>query len=167
MITKEVRGFKPRIAANCFVAPNAALVGDVEIAENCTIWYSVTIRGDVMPIRIGKETNIQDNSVIHGTYGEFGTTIGERVTVGHSVTLHGCKIGNGCLIGMGALIMDGCEIGEHSLVGAGTLLTEGTKIPPRSLVIGRPGKVKRQLTDEEVRDLEESADHYLLYKTWY
>jgi carbonic anhydrase/acetyltransferase-like protein (isoleucine patch superfamily) len=167
MIVKETRGKTPKIHTSSFVAANAAIIGDVEIAENCSIWYSVTIRGDVMPIRIGKETNIQDGSVIHGTYQEFGTQIAERVTIGHMVMLHGCEIEKGCLIGMGAIIMDGCKIGEHSLIGAGTLLTEGTIIPPRSLVIGRPGKVKRTLTEEEVRSLEESADHYLMYKNWY
>ncbi len=167
MIVKSVRGFTPKIGESTFVAENAALIGDVEIGRDCSIWYSVTIRGDVMPVRIGDETNIQDGSVIHGTYQECGTTIHERVTVGHMVMLHGCEIKKGCLIGMGAIIMDRCVIGEHSLIGAGTLLTEGTVIPPRSLVIGRPGKVKRALTDEEVKGLEESADHYLLYKSWF
>lgn len=167
MILKSVRGFAPKVAASAFVAENAALIGDVEIGDDSSIWYSVTIRGDVMPIRIGNQTNIQDGSVIHGTYQECGTTIHDRVTVGHLVMLHGCEIQRGCLIGMGAIIMDRCVIGEHSLIGAGTLLTEGTVIPPRSLVIGRPGKVKRTLTDEEVKGLEESADHYLLYKSWF
>lgn len=167
MIVKSVRGMTPKIPKSCFVAANAAIIGDVEIGENCTVWYSVTIRGDVMPIRIGAETNIQDGSVIHGTYQECGTTIHERVTIGHMVMLHGCEIHRGSLIGMGAIIMDKCVVGEHSLIGAGTLLTEGTVIPPRSLVVGRPGKVKRQLTDQEVKDLEDSADHYLLYRTWY
>ncbi len=167
MISRACRGFTPKIADSVFVAENAAIIGDVEIARDCSVWYSVTIRGDVMPIRIGAETNIQDNTVIHGTYQECGTTIHERVTIGHQVMLHGCEIHRGSLIGMGAIIMDRCVIGEHSLIGAGTLLTEGTVIPPRSLVIGRPGKVKRSLTDDEVRALEESADHYLLYKSWY
>jgi gamma-carbonic anhydrase len=167
VIIRSCRGFTPKVADSVFVAENAAIIGDVEIAANCSIWYSVTLRGDVMPIRIGTETNIQDNTVIHGTYQECGTTIHERVTIGHQVMLHGCEIHRGSLIGMGAIIMDRCVIGEHSLIGAGALLTEGTIIPPRSLVIGRPGKVKRSLTDEEVRGLEESADHYLLYKSWY
>lgn len=167
MITKSVRGLTPKIADDVFVAPNAALVGDVEVGAGSSIWYSVTLRGDVMPIRIGNEVNIQDGSVVHGTYQECGTTIHDRVTIGHMVMLHGCEIGRGSLVGMGAIIMDRCQVGEHSLIGAGTLLTEGTVIPPRSLVIGRPGKVKRTLTDEEVKGLEESADHYLLYKSWF
>lgn len=167
MNTKTVRGFTPEIHATAFVAPNAFILGDVKIGENCSIWYSVTVRGDVMPIRIGAETNIQDGSVLHGTFNECGVTIHERVTVGHQVVLHGCEIHRGCLIGMGAIIMDRCVIGEYSLVGAGALLTEGTVVPPRSLVVGRPGKVKRQLTNEEVALLDESANNYLMYKTWY
>lgn len=167
MIIKTVCGFTPEIPGSVFVAPNAAVVGDVKIGENSSIWYSVTLRGDVMPIRIGRDTNIQDGTVIHGTYQEHGTTIHDRVTIGHLAMLHGCEIHRGCLIGMGAIIMDSCVIGEHSLIAAGTLLTEGTIIPPRSLVIGRPGKVKRTLTDKEVQELEDSADHYLLYKSWY
>lgn len=167
MIVKSVRGFTPEIHSTAFVAPNAAIIGDVKIGENCSIWYSVTVRGDVMPIRIGEGTNIQDGTVIHGTFEECGTTIHERVTIGHMVMLHGCEIHRETLIGMGAIIMDRCVIGEQSLIGAGTLLTEGTVVPPRSLVVGRPGKVKRALTAEELQALSESADHYLEYKTWY
>lgn len=163
----EVRNKKPEIENDCFVAPNAFIVGDVKIGERSSIWYNVTIRGDVMPIRLGKEVNIQDGSVIHGTYEKAGVEIADRVTVGHQVTLHGCKIGRECLIGMGSVLMDNAEIGEYSLVGAGSLVTEGSKFPPRSLIIGRPAKVKRTLTEEEVDSLRQSADNYLLYKTWY
>ncbi len=161
------RGKQPVIEDNVFIADNARIISDVEIGEGSSIWYNVTIRGDVMPIYIGKEVNVQDGSVIHGTYGKFGTTLHDRVTIGHLVMLHGCEIGRGTLVGMGSIIMDGCKIGEHCLIGAGTLITEGTEIPARSLVVGRPGQVKRPLTDEEVKLLEKSADNYLLYKTWY
>ncbi len=167
LIIRSVRGFTPEISPTAFLAGNSAITGDVVIGDQASIWYNVTIRGDVMPIRIGKETNIQDGSILHGTFEEFGCTLHERVTVGHLVMLHGCEIRSGSLIGMGSIIMDGVEIGEHSLVGAGTLITEGKKFPPRSLILGRPGKLIRQLTDEEVRLLEESADHYLLYSSWY
>ncbi|MEK2645576.1 gamma carbonic anhydrase family protein [Bdellovibrio sp. BCCA] len=163
----RARGMSPVVAENVFIADNARLISDVEIGEGSSIWYNVVIRGDVMPIRIGKEVNVQDGSVIHGTYGKWGTTLHDRVTIGHLVMLHGCEIGRGTLVGMGSIVMDGVKVGEHCLIGAGTLLTEGTQIPPRSLVVGRPGKVKRSLTDEEVDLLEKSADNYLLYKTWY
>lgn len=163
----RARGKAPVIAEKVFIADNARIISDVEIGEGSSIWYNVVIRGDVMPIRIGKEVNVQDGSVVHGTYGKWGTTLHDRVTIGHLVMLHGCEIGRGTLVGMGSIVMDGCKVGEHCLIGAGTLLVEGTEIPPRSLVVGRPGKVKRSLTDEEVALLEKSADNYLLYKTWY
>lgn len=163
----EVRDKIPKIDTTVFVAANSAIIGDVEILEQSSIWYNVTVRGDVMPIRIGKQTNIQDGSVVHGTYGKFGTTLGHRVTIGHMVMLHGCEIGDGTLVGMGSIIMDGCKVGKHCLIGAGSLLTEGTHIPDGSLVIGRPAKVKRQLTQEEIDLLEHSADNYLHYMSWY
>jgi len=166
-ILRKIRGKVPQIGAGVFLAENAALLGDVQIGDKASIWYNVTLRGDVMPIRIGAETNVQDNTVIHGTYQECGTTLAERVTIGHSVTLHGCQIGRGTLIGMGAIVMDRVVIGEHCLVGAGSLVTEGKVFPAKSLILGRPAVVKRTLTEAEVTALEESADHYLLYKGWY
>ncbi|KYG61173.1 gamma carbonic anhydrase family protein [Bdellovibrio bacteriovorus] len=163
----RARGVSPVISEDVFIADNARIISDVEIGEGSSIWYNVVIRGDVMPIRIGKEVNVQDGTVIHGTYGKWGTTLHDRVTIGHLVMLHGCEVGRGTLVGMGSILMDGVKVGEHCLIGAGSLLTEGTEIPPRSLVVGRPAKVKRPLTDEEVALLEKSADNYLLYKSWY
>nr|WP_253715951.1 gamma carbonic anhydrase family protein [Bdellovibrio bacteriovorus] len=157
----------PVIGEEVFIADNARVIGNVEIGDRSSLWYNVVVRGDVMPIRIGKETNVQDGTVIHGTYGKWGTTLHDRVTIGHLVMLHGCEVGKGTLVGMGSILMDGVKVGEHCLIGAGTLLTEGTEIPARSLVVGRPGKVKRALTEEEIALLEKSADNYLLYKTWY
>lgn len=162
-----VRGFTPEHGRECFIAPNAFVIGDVKMGDRCSVWYGVTIRGDVMPIRIGNEVNIQDGSVLHGTYGECGCELADRVTVGHQVTLHGCKIGRETLIGMGSTVMDKAEIGENCLIGAGSLVTEGTRIPARSLVFGRPAKVVRPLREEEIETLRKSADNYLLYKTWY
>ncbi len=163
----RARGRSPVIGEKVFIADNARLIGDVEIGDESSIWYNVTIRGDVMPIRIGKEVNVQDGTVVHGTFEKFGTTLHDRVTIGHLVMLHGCEVGRGTLVGMGSILMDGVKVGEHCLIGAGSLLVEGTEVPPRSLVVGRPAKVKRSLTDEEVSLLEKSADNYLLYKTWY
>lgn len=163
----SVRGHSPRIGNDVYVAPNATIVGDVEVGERASVWFNVTIRGDVMPIKIGREANIQDNSVLHGTFGKHACTVGERATVGHLVVLHGCTIGRECLIGMNTTIMDGAVIGERSLVGAGSLVTEGTIVPPRSLVFGRPARVVRELTTAELEKLSHSADNYLLYKTWY
>lgn len=165
--TISVRGFTPEVASDVFVADNARIIGDVKIDQGSSVWYNVTIRGDVMPIRIGKEANVQDGSVLHGTYGKFGCTIHDRVTIGHQVTLHGCTIGRETLVGMGSIVMDGAVVGEQCIVGAGSLVTEGANFPPRSLIIGRPAKVKRELTAEELKALSLSADNYLLYKTWY
>jgi gamma-carbonic anhydrase len=163
----SVRGKSPEIKKNCYIAPNAFIIGDVTIGENSSVWFNAVIRGDVMPINIGKEANIQDGSVLHGTFGKYGCTLEDRVTVGHMVTLHGCHVGRESLIGMGSTIMDGAHIGEQSLVGAGSLVIEGSVFPPRSLIIGRPAKVKRPLNPEEIKNLSHSADNYLLYKTWY
>ncbi|MEK6628906.1 MAG: gamma carbonic anhydrase family protein [Bdellovibrionota bacterium] len=161
------RGFAPKLGEDVFVAEGAQIIGDVRLGAKTSVWFNATLRGDVMPIIIGTETNIQDGSVLHGTFGKYACVVGNRVTVGHNVILHGCKVGTGSLIGMGSIIMDGAEIGEHSVVGAGSLVTEGKKFPPKSLIVGRPAVLKRTLNDEELSFLEQSADNYLLYKTWY
>jgi gamma-carbonic anhydrase len=167
MALREARGKRPQLGKDVFIAEGAQIISDVKIGDRVSIWYNTTLRGDVMPITIGQETNIQDGSVLHGTYGKFACEVGERVTIGHNVILHGCKIGNQCLIGMGSIVMDGAEIGEHSVVGAGSLVTEGKKFPPRSLIVGRPAVLKRPLNEDELNFLGQSADNYLLYKTWY
>lgn len=162
-----VRGFEMQIGEDVYVADNARIIGAVVIGDRSSVWYNVTIRGDVMPIVIGSETNIQDGAVLHGTFGKAGVRIGNRVTVGHLAMLHGCTIGDRCLIGMSSVVMDQTEIGEFSIVAAGSVVTQGSVFPPRSLIMGSPAKVKRSLTDEEVAFLDKSADNYLLYKTWY
>ena len=161
------REFTPVIGKDVFVADGSRIIGDVRVGDRSSVWFNSTLRGDVMPIIIGNETNIQDGSVLHGTFGKYACQVGNRVTIGHNVILHGCNVGSGCLIGMGSIIMDGAEIGEHSVVGAGSLVTEGKKFPPRSLIVGRPAALKRPLNEEELQFLEQSADNYLLYKTWY
>lgn len=163
----NVRGFSPQIDGSCFIASTAAIIGNVQIGERSSIWYNVVIRGDVNSICIGKEVNVQDGSIIHGTFEKFGTILHDRVTIGHLAMLHGCEIGEACLVGMGSIVMDGARIGDHSLIGAGSLVTEGAIFPPRSLILGRPAKWKRELTAEEVDLLEQSADNYLLYSSWY
>lgn len=163
----SVRGFSPQIEKDVFIADTARIIGDVKVGAKASIWYNVTIRGDVMPIEIGEEVNVQDGSVIHGTFKKCGTKIGKRSTIGHLVMLHGCEIGERCLIGMGAIVMDQAVIGDRSIVGAGSLVTEKSNFPPGSLILGSPAKVKRPLTTEELAFLDQSADNYLLYKTWY
>lgn len=160
-------GKTPEIGKGSFVAPSADLIGDVKIGEGCSIWFNTTLRGDVMPIVIGNQTNIQDNTVIHGTYKKCGAVIGNRVTVGHSVILHGCTIGDKVLIGMGAVIMDQAKIPTRSIVGAGSLVTENADFPEGHLILGRPAKAVRPLNEKELAFLDKSADNYIEYMSWY
>lgn len=162
-----VRGTLPEISQDCYLAPTAQIIGDVVLGESSSVWFNAVLRGDVMPIRIGKECNLQDNVVVHGTYQSVGTVLGDRVSVGHSSILHGTYVGSGTLIGMGVILMDHSRIGRNCLVAAGSLVTEGTVIPDGQLVMGSPAKVKRPLTEEEIVRVERSADNYLLYKNWY
>ncbi len=162
-----VNGIHPRLHPTVWVAPTATVIGDVEIGEKSSIWFNTVIRGDVFKMIIGREVNIQDSCVLHGTFGKCGVTIGNRVTVGHQVILHGCEIGEGSLIGMGAVIMDKALIGKNSLVGAGSLVTEGSIFEEGTLIFGRPAKAQRKLKSEELAKLQKSADNYLLYTTWY
>jgi carbonic anhydrase/acetyltransferase-like protein (isoleucine patch superfamily) len=157
----------PRIGERVFIAPNATIIGDVEIGDDASVWFGTVIRGDVFHIRIGARTNIQDNCILHVTQGTWPTILEEEVTIGHGVIAHGCTIRRGCLIGMGSTILDGAEIGEDTLVGAGALVTEGMKVPPRSLVLGFPAKVRRSLTDDEVTHIHRNFQHYLEYKENY
>ncbi len=166
MLVKMQQG-EPRIGKGSFIAPSAVLVGDVCLGDKVSIWFNAVLRGDVMPIQVGDETNIQDGVVVHGTYKKCGARIGSRVTVGHGVILHGCEVGDRCLIGMGSILMDQAKVGADSIVAAGTLITEGAEFPSGVLIMGRPGKVKRALSADELKFLNQSADNYLLYKTWY
>ena len=158
---------QPKIHETAFVADDVTIVGDVEIGEDASVWFGSVLRGDVNYIRIGARTNIQDQTIIHVSSKGLPTVVEEEVTVGHRVTLHACHVERGCLIGIGAILMDGVRIGDHSLVGAGSLLTPGTQIPPRSLVIGSPGRVKRELTDDELGSLEQSWRNYVELKNKY
>ena len=142
-----------------WVAPDATVIGDVRMAKDSSIWFHCTVRGDNEPIIIGEGSNIQDNSVIHTDPG-FGCTIGKFVTVGHLAMLHGCKIGDGTLIGIGSVILNGAKIGKNCIIGANALITENKIIPDNSLVVGSPGKIVRQVLDEEVKLITENAIHY-------
>ena len=159
---KSFQNIAPKIHESAFIAENAVIIGDVEIGERASIWYNCVLRGDVNHIRIGADTNIQDGTIIHVSRGtDFPTIIEKEVTVGHSATIHGCYIEQGSLIGIGAIILDGARVGKNSLVAAGSLLTPNTVIPPRSLVMGSPAKVKRELSDDEVKDLERFWRNYV------
>jgi carbonic anhydrase/acetyltransferase-like protein (isoleucine patch superfamily) len=159
---KSFRNTQPKIDETAFIAENAVVIGDVEIGPNASVWYNCVLRGDVNFIRIGARTNIQDGTIIHVSRGEkFPTIIEDEVTVGHSATVHGCYIETGTLIGIGAIVLDGARVGRNSLVAAGSLVTPNTVIPERSFVIGSPARVKRELSGEEIEDLERFWRGYL------
>lgn len=160
-------GVSPSFDASNFIAETAAVIGDVHLGTDASVWFSATVRGDVHRIRIGACSNIQDNAVVHVTNGSAPTSIGERVTVGHSAVVHGCTIQDDVLIGMGAILLDNVNVGSHSIIGAGALVTSGITIPERSLVLGSPAKIVRSLTDKEVASIGEYAANYVRYKNIY
>jgi carbonic anhydrase/acetyltransferase-like protein (isoleucine patch superfamily) len=152
-------GVAPEIAADAWVAPGARVIGRVRLEAGASVWFNAVLRGDGEPIVIGRGTNVQDGSVGHTDAG-YPLTIGADCTIGHVAIVHGCTIGDGSLIGMGATVLTGAVIGRNVLVGAGALITEGKEIPDGVLVIGRPGKVARELTEEEIAGLGRSAAGY-------
>jgi carbonic anhydrase/acetyltransferase-like protein (isoleucine patch superfamily) len=161
------RGRLPRVHPTAFIDDSAQVIGEVEIGEESSVWMCVAVRGDVNWIRIGRRTNIQDGSVVHGMLGTHPTVIGDEVTIGHGALVHGCTIDNLCLIGMGVILLNGSHVGTESIVAAGTLLVENMQVPPRSLVMGSPGKVKRTLTDDEVAGIQGYANRYVGYRLDY
>ncbi len=164
---RPYRARLPRIHPTAFVDASAQVIGDVEVGEESSVWMNVVVRGDVNWIRVGRRTNLQDGTIVHVMRGTHPTTIGDEVTVGHAAILHGCTIERRCLVGMGAVLLNGARVGEHCIVAAGTLLAEGTEIPAGSLVVGRPGKVKRALTPEEIASIGDYAQRYVAYRLDY
>ena len=154
-------GLRPRLAPGAWVAPTAAVVGDVTLAEGASVWYGASLRGDVHWIEVGAGSNVQDNATVHVSRGTHPCLLKERVTVGHNAVVHGCTVEDDCLIGMGAVVLDGAVIGAGSIVGAGALVTMDTVVPPRSLVLGSPARVVRTLSDEEVERNVANARHYV------
>ena len=159
-------GRAPRIGGSVYVAPSADVIGEVELAENSSVWFQCVLRGDIEPIRVGANSNIQDGTVIHTMKGA-PAIVGNWVTVGHRVVLHGCTVENHCLIGMGAVLLNHVRVGEGSIVAAGALVAENTVIPPRSLYMGVPAKFRRAVTDDELEFIDMHATNYLRYKTSY
>ena len=143
-----------------FIAPGAAVIGDVVLHENASVWFGCVLRGDADRIEVGAGSNIQDGTVMHADPG-FPMTVGECVTIGHKAMLHGCTIGDRSLVGIGAIVLNGAKIGKGCLIGANALVTEGMEVPDGSLVLGSPGKIKSQLTAEQQEGLLLNADHYV------
>ena len=164
---RTFKGRTPVVAEGSYVDDSAQVIGDVEIGAESSVWMNVVIRGDVNRIRIGSRTNIQDLTMIHVMRDTHPTIIGNEVTIGHSAVVHGSTIEDRVLVGMAAVLLNGVHIEPDCVIAAGTLLTEGTRIPARSLVMGRPGKVKRQLTDEEVAEIRWYSNNYVNYRLDY
>ncbi|APR85254.1 carbonic anhydrase, family 3 [Minicystis rosea] len=152
---------RPRIGQGVFLAPNATIIGDVEIADEASIWFGAVLRGDVGPIRIGPRSNVQDLACIHMTGGSSVTRVGADVTIGHGAILHGCGVGDRCLIGMGSILLDNARIGEGSVVAAGSLVSARSEFPARSLIRGRPARLVREVTEIEGALGIDGAVHYL------
>lgn len=157
------RGVFPKLGENVFLAAGVKIIGDVTIGKDCSIWYNTVIRGDVHFIKIGEMTNVQDCSMLHVTNGKFPLSIGNKVTIGHSVSLHGCTLNDLCLIGIGAIILDGAVIESNSMVAAGALVKQNFKVPSGKLVAGVPAKVIRDLTADEIENIEAGAYRYVEY----
>jgi carbonic anhydrase/acetyltransferase-like protein (isoleucine patch superfamily) len=151
---------RPKISETAFIAPNATVIGQVRLGDGVSVWPGAVIRGDEDFITIEDGSNVQDGAVIHVDRGH-PLSIGENVTVGHAAVLHGCAIGEGSLIGIHATVLNGVVVGKHSIVGAGSVIPEGKRFPDRSLILGVPGKVVRELTDEEVTQITNNADDYV------
>ena len=160
MAIYELDGTAPKLAAGAWVADNATVIGQVEMAENASVWYGCVVRGDSEKIRIGRNSNIQDGTVLHSDPG-VPLTIGDDVTVGHQVMLHGCTIGDGSLIGIQAVVLNNAKIGRNSIVGAGSVVTEGKEFPDNSMIVGSPAKVIRTLAADAVAKFQRIPPHYV------
>ena len=167
-LIRPVRGFTPEIGKDCFLAENAAIIGDVVMGDECSIWYGTILRGDVNSIRIGNRVNIQDGSVLHTLYQKSTIEIGDDVSIGHNVVIHGAKIRDFALIGMGAIVMDDAEVGEGALVAAGSVVLGKTKIGPNEMWAGAPAKFVKMVEPEKAKEMNQKiARIYLMYSKWY
>ncbi len=153
----------PEIDSSVFVASGAKIIGEVSIGADASIWYNTVVRGDVNYIKIGDQSNIQDNSMLHVTNGKYPLNIGKGVTVGHNVTLHGCTLNDYCFIGMGAVVLDGAVLESYSMVAAGAVVRQNFVVPSGKLVAGVPAKIIRDLTEDEMADFPKSAERYMKY----
>ena len=160
MAVYQLDTLTPHLADTAWVADSAQVIGNVELAEGASIWFGAILRGDNELMRIGKNSNVQDGSMLHSDPG-FPLTLGENVTIGHQVMLHGCTVGDGSLIGIKAVVLNGAKIGKNCLVGAGALVTEGKEFPDGSMILGSPAKVVRELSPEQIAGLSRAATHYV------
>ncbi len=167
-LIKKVRGFTPSFGKGCWLAENATIIGEVEMGDECSVWFTAVVRGDVNHIRCGNRVNIQDGAVIHGTFEKAGTTIGNNVSIGHRAMVHGCTIEDNVLIGMGSIVMDHCHIGTNSIIAAGAVVLENTVVEPNSIYAGVPAKKVKSIDPEQTEGIvQRIAGNYVKYASWY
>lgn len=167
-LIKTVNGITPQFGANCYLAENSTVVGDVVMGDDCSVWFTAVVRGDVHSIRIGNKVNIQDAAIIHCTYQKAPTTIGNFVSIGHRAIVHGCTVKDNVLIGMGAIVMDHAVIGENSIIAAGSVVLENTIVEPGSIYAGVPAKRVKDIDVENFRNLiERIGNNYVMYAGWF
>lgn len=165
---KAVNGKSPKMGADCYVAENATIVGDVEMGDQCSIWFNAVVRGDVHYIKMGNKVNVQDGAVIHGTYMKSPTNIGNNVSIGHNAIVHGCTIKDNVLVGMGSIVMDGAVVESNSIIAAGAVVTQGTLVPEGSIFAGMPArKVKDTPEDLKKGEIDRIANAYVKYSGWF
>ena len=168
MIIKDVNGKSPKIPADCYIAENATIVGDVEIGNQCSIWFNAVIRGDVHSIKLGNKVNVQDGAVIHATYLKSPTTIGNNVSIGHNAIVHGCTIHDDVLIGMGSIIMDDCVIESNAIIAAGAVITKNTRVPSGTVYAGVPAIKIKDISENLVHgEIHRIAENYVKYSSWF
>jgi len=166
-IILPVKGIHPKWGSNCFIAPNATLVGTVQMGDNCSVWFNAVIRADVNSITIGNNTNIQDGAVIHATYLKAATSIGDRVSIGHNAIVHGCILKNNVLVGMGAIVMDNVIVEEYTIIAAGAVVLENTICESGFIYAGTPAKKIKPITEAQRALLNKLPDNYIMYADWF
>lgn len=163
-----VKGISPVFGKDCFIAPNATIVGDVQMGDDCSIWFNAVLRGDVNIIRMGNKVNVQDGAVIHCTYEKAPTHIGNNVSIGHNAIVHGCVIDDNVLVGMGAIVMDNARVGSNSIIAAGAVVLENTVIEPGSIYAGVPAKKVKDISPEMISgEIDRIANNYVMYSGWF
>lgn len=167
-IILPVKGISPIFGSDCFIAPNATIVGEVTMGDQCSIWFNAVVRGDVNSITMGHKVNVQDGAVIHCTYQKNSTVIGNNVSIGHNAIVHGCVIADNVLIGMGSIVMDRAQIGSNSIIAAGAVVLEGTIVEPSSIYAGIPAKKVKDISPELVSsEIDRIANNYVMYSRWF
>lgn len=166
-IILPVKGIHPKFGSNCFIAPNATIVGSAKMGDNCSVWFNAVIRADVNNITIGDDTNIQDGAVIHATYLKAVTVIGDRVSIGHNAIVHGCTLKNHVLVGMGAIVMDNAIVEDYTIIAAGSVVLENTVCESGYIYAGTPAKKIKPISEEQRALLNKLPDNYIMYADWF